>query len=58
MVELRTRVRLAGLVAGPLAGLVLYAILPESYVDEKGQLVALADAARAAAGVGLWMAIW
>jgi sodium-dependent dicarboxylate transporter 2/3/5 len=52
------RVRLAALIIGPVAGLLLLALLPESYVSTDGSRVALSAAARATAAVGLWMAIW
>jgi sodium-dependent dicarboxylate transporter 2/3/5 len=52
------RVRLAALIIGPVAGLLLLALLPESYVSTDGSRIALSGAARATAAVGLWMAIW
>jgi sodium-dependent dicarboxylate transporter 2/3/5 len=58
MTELSIRIRIIGLVSGPLAGGVLFLLLPTEYLNEAGQLVPLANAARAAAAIGLWMAIW
>jgi len=52
------RVRLAALIIGPCAGLLLLVLLPESYIAADGSRVELGDAARATAAVGLWMAIW
>jgi len=51
-------VRHFGLAAGPLAGLLLFLVLPEQYVDENRQVIELGAQARAAASVGLWMATW
>ncbi|MGI9309806.1 MAG: SLC13 family permease [Gammaproteobacteria bacterium] len=47
-----------GLVLGPAAGLLLYFLLPEQYLDEAGVETVLGEDARWAAVVGLWMAIW
>jgi len=47
-----------GLVAGPLAGLVLAAWLPDAYADGTGALVPFTWAGRATAGLSIWMAIW
>ncbi|UCG72160.1 MAG: SLC13/DASS family transporter [Chromatiales bacterium] len=52
------RLRAVALIAGPVAALVLYLLLPASYLTPSGELLPLTSAARAAAGVGLWMAIW
>ncbi len=52
------RLRAAALFAAPAAALLLYLLLPASYVTPSGELLPLSDAARAAAAVGLWMAIW
>ena len=52
------RLRLIGLAAGPLAGLLLFSILPDSYNDAAGQATALSATARATAAIGIWMAIW
>jgi len=55
---MRTRAKLIGLVVGPIVAVLLYAWLPEQYLDEQGVRVSLSPAARAAASVGLWMAVW
>ena len=46
------------LIAGPFLALVVYLLLPESYVSPNGETVALTTYARYAAAVGLCMAIW
>ncbi|MGI9309336.1 MAG: SLC13 family permease [Gammaproteobacteria bacterium] len=38
--------------------LFVYSVLPDQYLNEQGETVALSTTARAAAAVGLWMAIW
>jgi sodium-dependent dicarboxylate transporter 2/3/5 len=55
---MRTRAKLIGLVVGPIVAVLLYAWLPEQYLNEQGDWVSLSSAARAAASVGLWMAVW
>ena len=55
---MRTRAKLIGLVVGPIVAVLLYAWLPEQYLNEQGDWVSLTPAARAAASVGLWMAVW
>jgi sodium-dependent dicarboxylate transporter 2/3/5 len=52
------RARRIGLIAGPLIALLVYAALPEQYLDPQGVLVPLSANARAAAGVAAWMATW
>lgn len=48
-----------GLVLGPFLGVAAYMLLPHAARDESGAVVAgLSHAARAAAGVGVLMAIW
>jgi sodium-dependent dicarboxylate transporter 2/3/5 len=53
-----TRLAKAGLLAGPPLGLTATLLLPESYTAPSGAAVELAWAARATAGVGVWMAAW
>jgi len=55
---MRTRAKLIGLVVGPIVAVLLYAWLPEQYLNEQGDWISLTPAARAAASVGLWMAVW
>ncbi|MDY7094535.1 MAG: DASS family sodium-coupled anion symporter [Acidobacteriota bacterium] len=50
--------RRLALVAGPLAALATYWLLPESYLGAGGESVALAHGARATAGIAVWMALW
>jgi sodium-dependent dicarboxylate transporter 2/3/5 len=56
--SLRSLVQQTSLVAAPLLALGLYLLLPESYEDRQGELVALPHAARATAAVAGWMAVW
>ncbi len=53
-----SRVRSVGLITGPVAALLLFTALPEQYLSEQGEILALTSSARAAASVGLWMAVW
>lgn len=53
-----SQARIIGLFCGPLAALIVFWWLPEQYVDDAGQLAALTVAARTAAAVAVWMAIW
>jgi sodium-dependent dicarboxylate transporter 2/3/5 len=53
-----TRARIIGLFCGPLAALILFWWLPEQYVNDAGQAVELTTAARTAAAVATWMAVW
>jgi sodium-dependent dicarboxylate transporter 2/3/5 len=50
--------RRIALVAGPLAALATYWLLPESYLGAGGESVALTHGARATAGIAVWMALW
>ncbi len=52
-----TRRRL-GLVAGPLAALAVYAVLPDTWAGPGGELRELGHAGRATAAVATWMAVW
>ncbi len=54
----RRRVQWAGLLAGPLLALAVYALLPDRYADAAGAVVVLGDAGRATAAVGVLMAVW
>ena len=46
-----------GLVLGPILGLLTWVLVPEGYLSPDGP-VPLGAAARAAAGAGVWMAVW
>jgi sodium-dependent dicarboxylate transporter 2/3/5 len=52
------RVRLAGLVAGPLLALAAYAALPREFVGADGALVELSTSAPAVVALLVWMAVW
>jgi sodium-dependent dicarboxylate transporter 2/3/5 len=54
----RSRVQWAGLAAGPLLALLVYSVLPESYLNSEGGTVVFSHAGRATASVGVWMAVW
>ena len=47
-----------GLIAGPVAGLLTYFLLPEQYTDTSGLPVVLGADARSAAGLAVLMATW
>jgi len=53
-----TRLRAVALFVGPAVALALYWLLPTSYLSPAGEILPLTDAARSAAAVGAWMAIW
>jgi len=53
-----TRARIIGLFCGPLAALLLFWWLPEQYIGDAGQWIELTVAARTAAAVAIWMAVW
>jgi sodium-dependent dicarboxylate transporter 2/3/5 len=46
------------LVAGPLGALIVYFLLPDTYIDTQGQRVELSAVAHGAGAVASWMAIW
>jgi sodium-dependent dicarboxylate transporter 2/3/5 len=56
--EARARIKWIGLFAGPSLAALAYFLLPESYVDTQGVLIAFPHAARATAALGVWMATW
>ena len=47
-----------GLVGGPVAALICYLWLPETYVGADGRMVDLSPAGRAALAMMCWMALW
>jgi len=47
-----------GLIAGPLGALLVFLLLPDVYVNDGGDVVPLSTAARTAAAVATWMAVW
>lgn len=54
----RSTVQWIGLFAGPGLALLAYLLLPESYRDSQGAMVAFTHAGRATAALALWMAVW
>ena len=57
-VDGRARIQWAGLLAGPLAALLVYSLMPDQYHAVDGKLATLGHAGRATAGIAVWMAIW
>ncbi|MFW2405563.1 MAG: SLC13 family permease [Gammaproteobacteria bacterium] len=55
---MRSRIRLIGLVAGPLVAALVYLLVPDQYANAQGNLVVLGADARIAAGIAAWMAVW
>jgi sodium-dependent dicarboxylate transporter 2/3/5 len=43
---------------GPILALVVYALVPQTYVGPQGGLVELGAAGRGTAAVAAWMALW
>ena len=56
--ETRSRVRLAGLLAGPVLAAICLVLLPREYQNEEGQEVAFTLAGRLTLAVMVWMAVW
>lgn len=52
------RLRQLGLLAGPVAAVIVYVSLPASYLSPEGAVVSLLPEAKAAAAIGVWMAVW
>ena len=52
------RGKLLALIAGPILGLLTFFLLPDSYINAKGDEVAFAYEGRACLSVTVWMAIW
>jgi len=48
----------AGLILGPMFGLLVYLSLPEAYQNTEGANIPFSHAGRATAAVAVWMAIW
>jgi sodium-dependent dicarboxylate transporter 2/3/5 len=51
-------IRWIGMLAGPVAAILTYLLLPAGYVDADGAVVELAPAARKVAAIAVLMAIW
>jgi sodium-dependent dicarboxylate transporter 2/3/5 len=56
--DTRRRLQDVGLIAGPLAALVLGWVLPDTYIDSADGVVAFTAAGRATAAIAVWMAVW
>ena len=56
--KMRSIIRWAGLVGGPVLAALSYAVLPEDYTNSAGQLVAFTSAGRVTLGIMIWMALW
>lgn len=56
--NLQQRVERVGLFLGPVLALGLYLVLPETYADPKGKVVAFSQAGRATLAMMAWMATW
>jgi sodium-dependent dicarboxylate transporter 2/3/5 len=54
----RSLVRKVGLFAGPIAALVVYGLLPDTYVVSSGEEASLGHEGRSTGAVATWMAIW
>jgi len=52
------RISRIGLVAGPLAALLIYLLLPEHYGDAAGRVTEFTHAGRATLAMLVWMAVW
>ena len=55
--EYSSRAVIFRLVAGPLGALIVYFLLPDTYIDTQGQRVELSAVAHGAGAVASWMAI-
>jgi sodium-dependent dicarboxylate transporter 2/3/5 len=54
----RSIVQWTGLLAAPALALLIYLLLPETYLDSRGQAAAFSHAGRATAAIAVWMAVW
>jgi sodium-dependent dicarboxylate transporter 2/3/5 len=54
----RSIVQWTGLLAAPALALLIYLLLPESYLNGQGQTVSFSHAGRATAAIAVWMAVW
>ncbi len=54
----RHRLQWGGLMAGPVAAVFIYMLLPEMYRDGQGETIAFSHAGRATAALAVWMAVW
>ena len=56
--NLQQRVQRVGLFLGPVLALALYLVLPETYANAQGKVVAFSQAGRATLAMMAWMATW
>lgn len=54
----RSTIQWLGFVLAPLLALLVYYVIPTSYLDQDSATVPISHAARVTAAVGVWMAIW
>jgi solute carrier family 13 (sodium-dependent dicarboxylate transporter), member 2/3/5 len=54
----RGTVRRLALAGGPLLALATYALLPDAYLSQTGELVPFTHAGRVSAALAVWMALW
>jgi sodium-dependent dicarboxylate transporter 2/3/5 len=54
----QARVKWVGLLAGPALAALAYVLLPETYSNTLGELLAFSHAGRMTAALGVWMATW
>jgi sodium-dependent dicarboxylate transporter 2/3/5 len=54
----RRRAGQLGLFAGPLLAALLFAVLPDSYLDAAGEVTPFTAAGRTTAALAVWMAVW
>ncbi len=55
---LKTVIPWAGFFGGPVLGLMIYLLLPETYPDAEGGIREFTHAGRATTAVAVWMAVW
>lgn len=55
---LSRRIKSFALIGGPLFSILVYFLLPDTYLSATGQLVAFSHAGKACLSVVVWMAIW
>lgn len=56
--EARANIKWVGFFAGPVLAALAYLLLPETYVDTQGEILAFSHAGRMTAALGVWMATW
>ena len=56
--SLSAKGKFKALILGPILGLIVYFLLPDSYTNAAGQIVPFSHAGKACLGVTVWMATW